>query len=205
MLFFHVAQPSGSLLFMHIKHSLFPRADWVCLDGVPPLPMTAEEFSRRLQKVWDDEWVASIEFTQNPLEKNLFEAQIAVVQLKCISANWNVDTSVSYHVPHLSTLSLAAAALKCKTNTFNILNLGCLQMFWVLYSINRPNDLQTVDPSMQWGHRLDLDVREEPPLCGHERRAGSGCWVQISNSGISFQSLGLRHGAFWMSEPADSL
>lgn len=96
----------------------------------------------------------------------------------------------SYQVPRLSTLSLAAAALKCKTNTFNLLNLG------MLYSINRLNDLQTVDPSMQWDHRLDLDVREEPPLCGHERRAGSGCWVQISNSGISFQSHGLRHGPF---------
>lgn len=38
--------------------------------------------------------------------------------------------------------------------------------------------------SLMWGRN---------PLCGHERGAGSGCGVQISNSGVSFQSHGL-HG-----------
>ena len=31
-----------------------------------------------------------------------------------------------------------------------------------------------------------------PPLCGRESGAGSGCRVQISNSGVSFQSHGLK-------------
>lgn len=36
-----------------------------------------------------------------------------------------------------------------------------------------------------------VNVGEEPPFCGRER-GNSGCWVQISNSGVSFQTYGLQ-------------
>lgn len=48
-----------------------------------PLPATTEEFSGWLRRVFRRcEWVAPIGFTQNPMEKQPFETQIAAVRPK---------------------------------------------------------------------------------------------------------------------------
>lgn len=52
------------------------------------------------------------------------------------------------------------------------------------YRLWRPLNVGATVWSLMWGRN---------PLCGRERGAGSGCGVQISNSGVSFQSQGL-HG-----------
>ena len=64
--------------------------------------------------------------------------------------------------------------------------------------------MQTVETPSMWGPRFGAwcEGGTPPPphththphthFCGRERGAGSGCRVQISNSGVSFQSHGLK-------------
>lgn len=156
-----------------------------------PLQRTVEAFSGWLRRVGHDERVAPRGSPAKCMRREPAEIQIAAVRE-------GSDSFGLFGLFNLYKMTRGGFTVVLNVYLYHI-SANLQPLVWAGYwigavlncsgwNINRSNDLQTGN-TPECGGVLSVlsDGWEEPPFCGQER-GNSGCWVQISNSGFSFQS-----------------